>query len=86
MQFGVPSQSASVQVPILIKFGEQGKVALATCSPVAQLNLTKMDIELARAIVQQCVRRWRCRAPKGFFFLRGQLRAYGLSQQAMANQ
>ena len=55
VQLAVPAEPPPVVVPVLVKLGEQGDIALAARSPVAQLDLAKMDVELALAYLEQGV-------------------------------
>ena len=80
MKFAVPAKPAAVVIPVLVEFGEQGNVALTTCSPVAELDLTEVNVELAFAHPQQRIGRWGCRISQGLFFCCGELGRIGLPE------
>ena len=46
VQLAVPAEPPPVVVPVLVKLGEQGDVALAARSPIAQLDLAEISLDL----------------------------------------
>jgi hypothetical protein len=49
MQLGIPPEFTAVQVPILVEFGKQRKIALASGCPIAELHLAEMNVDQALA-------------------------------------
>ena len=78
VQLAVPAEPSPVVVPVLVKLGEQGDVALSPRGPVAQLDLAEMNVELTLADLEQGVRGRRRRAAQRFFFRRGEFWGVGL--------